>query len=376
VRSLPTPRALLDREVVDRNTAAMAARAAEHGVALRPHVKTHKCAEVAALQLRGQPGGITASTLGEAVWFAERGMDDVTLAVPCAPGRAVAALAAAGHMRRLGLLVDSDAAVTAIERAAEQAGRSAAVLLKVDCGYGRAGVDPDDADAVQLARRLADSRWLTFEGVLSHAGHSYSCTSVAAVREVAAAERAVTVGFADRLRGAGVPVDVVSVGSTPTAVHGADWAGVTELRPGNYALFDVFQVGIGSCSMHDVAVTVLTEVIGVHPARSQVIVDAGALALSKDVGPRHVDPDCGFGAVLDLQRRPLPLRVHSLSQEHGVLRVLDPRFFARIGVGDRLRIAPNHSCLTAALYDEYVVLEGGGAPDRDLGARAIALIRR
>ena len=215
MRSLPTPRALLDREVVDRNTAAMAARAAEHGVALRPHVKTHKCAEVAALQLRGQPGGITASTLGEAVWFAERGMDDVTLAVPCAPGRAVAALAAAGHMRRLGLLVDSDAAVTAIERAAEQAGRSAAVLLMVDCGYGRAEVDPDDADAVQLARRLADSRWLTFEGVLSHAGHSYSCTSVAAVREVAAAERAVTVGFADRLRGAGVPVDVVSVGSTP-----------------------------------------------------------------------------------------------------------------------------------------------------------------
>ncbi len=369
LRDLTTPCALVDRAVVERNTAAMADRATAAGVALRPHVKTHKCAEAAALQVAGHSGAVTASTLGEAVWFGERGFGDVTLAVPIAPARAADAVAAGRRMERLGLLVDSGEAIDAIEAATGGGGEGGdgppvPVLLKVDCGYGRAGVAPDSDEGLALARRLDDSPAIDFEGVLAHAGHSYDCASVDAVVAVAEQERSVTAAFADRLRAAGIAVRTVSAGSTPTAVHGRDWTGVTELRPGNYAFFDAFQTAIGSCRLEDCAMTVLTTVIGVHPARDQVVVDAGALALSKDAGPRHVDPDCGYGVVLDLDRSPLPLTVASLSQEHGQLRVRDPAFFSRVRVGDRLRIVPHHSCLAAALYDEYVVLDGGGPVDR------------
>ncbi|MCP4867266.1 MAG: hypothetical protein GY898_00930 [Proteobacteria bacterium] len=362
--TLATPCALVDRDRVDANTAAMAARAGKRGVALRPHVKTHKCAEAAALQVRGHDGGITASTLDGAIWFAQRGFDDVTLAVPLAPVRAEAAVVASEGMKRLGLLIDSDAAVDAIEAAARARGRIVPVQLKVDCGYGRAGVNPEGDDGPRLARRLADSPHIDFEGVLAHAGHSYASTTVDEVVAIAESERAVTVGFADRLRADGLEVRTVSVGSTPTAVHGRDWTGVTELRPGNYAFFDAFQAGIGSCSTDACAMTVLTSVIGVHPGRNQVLTDAGALGLSKDAGPRHVDPDCGYGVVLDLDRRPLPLRVVGLSQEHGELSVLDPVVFDTLKVGSMVQIIPNHSCLAAALYSQYVVVAGGEIVDR------------
>jgi len=362
LQHLRTPCALVDRDRADANTSVMAARLSALGVSLRPHVKTHKCAEVAAMQVRGHAGGITASTLGEAIWFAARGFDDVTLAVPLAPVRASDAVAAGASMRRLGLLVDSDAAIDAIEQAS--GGRVVPVLLKVDCGYGRAGVDPLGEPGLRLARRLAASPHLDFEGVLAHAGHSYDCTDGAGVAAIAESERDVTVAFAERLRAAGVEVRTVSAGSTPTAVHGRDWTGVTELRPGNYAFFDGFQAGIGSCTIDDCAMTVLTSVIGVHPARGQIVTDAGALALSKDAGPRHADPDCGYGVVLDLERRPLPLRVATLSQEHGQLRVLDPGVFDWITVGTRLLIVPNHSCLAAACYADYAVVSGTDVVDR------------
>jgi D-serine deaminase-like pyridoxal phosphate-dependent protein len=357
--SLRTPCALVDRDRTARNTSRMRERLAARGVALRPHIKTHKCVEVARLQVQGWFGGVTASTLTEAIWFAERGFGDVTLAVPLAPVHAADAVAAGARMQRLGLLVDSDGAIDAVEAAASDAGRIVPVLLKVDCGYGRAGIAPDGDDGPRLARRMAASPHLDFEGVLAHAGHSYDCTSVEQIIAVAESERAVTARFADRLRADGIEVRTVSAGSTPTAVHGRDWTGITELRPGNYAFFDGFQAGLGSCTMDDCAMTVLTSVIGLHPSRQQVLVDAGALGLSKDPGPRHVDPECGYGVVLDLHREPLPLRVVALSQEHGQLRALDPSVFDQLQIGSRLQIVPNHSCLAAALYEEYVIVSKG-----------------
>lgn len=364
LEGLATPCALVDRDRVDGNTAAMGARMTALGVSLRPHVKTHKCAEAAAMQVRGHFGGITASTLGEAIWFAERGFDDITLAVPLAPARAADAVGAGAGLERLGLLVDSEPAVAAIEAAARTQRRTVPVLLKVDCGYGRAGVDPEGTEGPVLARRIQASPHLDFDGVLAHAGHSYACTSIEEVVQVAEAERAVTVGFAERLRAEGIEVRTVSVGSTPTAVHGPDWTGVTELRPGNYAFFDAFQAGIGSCTTDDCAMTVLASVIGVHPDRDQILTDAGALALSKDAGPRHVIPDCGYGIVLDSERRPLPLRVVGLSQEHGEVAVLDRAIFETLRVGSLVQIIPNHSCLAAALYDGYVVTSDGDVVDR------------
>jgi D-serine deaminase-like pyridoxal phosphate-dependent protein len=171
----------------------------------------------------------------------------------------------------------------------------------------------------------------------------------------------VAAGFAARLRHAGIPVPEVSIGSTPTMSLAENLDGITEARPGNYVFYDAFQAAIGSCTLEDCAFSVLTTVVGHYPSQNKIIVDAGALALSKDPGPRHVDADCGFGAVFtaDGQRHLPELRVVSLSQEHGQLRGVRPLRLPDYPVGSRLRIVPNHSCLAAAQHDRYHVVAGG-----------------
>ena len=362
LESVPTPAAIIDLERVMDNTARMSARAHALGVRLRPHVKTHKCIEVARLQTESHFGGITVSTLAEAAHFAQAGFKDITFAVPIAPGRVQRALSIAESLERLNLLVDDDVAIDALASAGALS--PIPVYLKVDCGYHRAGVDPASPDALRLARRLHDESAIEFVGILAHAGHSYDCDGPAAIRKVAEQERAVTVAFAEQLRAAGIPCPEVSVGSTPTSSLVEDLTGVTEIRPGNYALFDVFQAGIGSCGVANIALSVVTEIIGVYPARGTILVDAGALALSKDQGPRHVAADAGYGVVCSLDGTPLSgLSLIGLSQEHGKIRVEDAGHIQRLQVGDRLRVLPNHSCLVTALYDALQVLEDDALVD-------------
>jgi D-serine deaminase-like pyridoxal phosphate-dependent protein len=254
----------------------------------------------------------------------------------------------ATRIERLNVLVDSERAF----RALEASGHVFDVYLKVDCGYHRAGVDPDDPDSARLALALRDSASVHFQGLLTHAGHSYHAKNVEEVRRVAASETDAVSRFRALL---GADDLVRSIGSTPTASVVDRFAECDEVRPGNYVFFDAFQATIGSCSIDDVAVSVLTTVVGSYPERNNLVVDAGALALSKDTGPDHVDPHFGYGIVCDLDLRPLPLRLIALSQEHGKIE----GEAARYPVGTELRIVPNHSCLTAAMYDRYYALEGG-----------------
>ena len=359
--SLTTPCALVERSRVERNTARMGERMRSLGVRLRPHVKTHKCIEAARLQVRGHFGGITVSTLAEAEFFAAAGFRDITYAFPLAIPAIARAAAVARTVDHLHVLVDQDAVVTALEASACRF----SVFLKLDCGYHRAGVDPESETAVALAQRLADSPAIDFRGVLAHAGHSYDCRDAEAIRTVAQSERDVTVEFAERLRRRGIPVTEVSVGSTPTMSLATDLAGVTEARPGNYVFYDAFQAAIGSCTLGDAAFSVLTTIVGHYPEQNKMIVDAGALALSKDPGATHVNPECGYGAVFnaDGTRQLQELHVTSLSQEHGQVRGTRPLRFEDYPLGSRLRIVPNHSCLAAALYDRYHVVDAGRVVD-------------
>ena len=354
---LPTPCAVVDLDVLERNTKVMGDRVAALGARLRPHVKTHKCVEAARLQTRGHFGGITVSTLAEARGFAAAGFRDLTYAVPIAPGRLDEAAEIARNVERLNLLLDHERTLGELETRARSLGVRYDVLLKVDCGYHRAGVDPASHDAVRLARRLAESPAVRFRGVLTHAGHSYSCPDAAAIRRVARAERESVTGFATKLRGEGIDVDDVSLGSTPTLAVADDLSGVTEARPGNYVFFDVFQATIGSCHLDDLAFSVLSTVIGRYDSDRRLVLDAGALALSKDQGARHVDVHAGFGRVMSVDGRAAPpVAVVSLSQEHGVARWSGDA--ARLEVGARVRIQPNHSCLAAAMHDRYHVVRG------------------
>ena len=354
ISDLSTPAALIERSTIEANAKAMAQRAHRLAVRLRPHVKTHKCVEIARLQVEGHFGGITVSTFAEAEFFGAAGFRDITLAVPIALGRLPKLFDFSQRMDAFHMLVDAELAVSSLVSMARDRKERASVFLKVDCGYGRAGVIPHSPNAFRLAQMLSEADWVDFRGLLTHGGHSYDCTNRDEIRAVAEQERLAVVDFAAALRQRGIAVPEVSVGSTPTMCVVEDLSGVTEIRPGNYVLFDQFQATIGSCAPDDVAISVLATVIGSYPDR--FILDCGALALSKDVGPIHVDADCGYGRLMTEDMKPIDgLTLVGLSQEHG--KVVGPSAH-QFQVGDRLRVVPNHSCLTMACFESAHIVDG------------------
>jgi D-serine deaminase-like pyridoxal phosphate-dependent protein len=361
---LPTPSLVLDAARVRRNAERMQTRVAEMGARLRPHIKTHKCVEVARLQTSARDPALTVSTLAEAAWFAARGFTDLTYAVPIEPGKFDAAISLATDCERLALLTDDAEIPAQLNAAARAANVTLDLFLKVDCGYHRCGVEPETREAFEIPRRILDSSHLRFAGILTHAGHSYHSRGLEELRALARHERDVMVEFAAALRAAGIPVPVVSIGSTPTISTVDHLEGIDEARPGNYIFFDAFQATLGSCRFEDCALTVLASVVHRDATRRKVVIDAGAIALSKDRGAVDIAPECGYGRVLDLEGRDLNLRVGSLSQEHGIVEVKDDALFDQMKVGARLRILANHSCLTAAQHPHYNVFEAGRIVDR------------
>jgi D-serine deaminase-like pyridoxal phosphate-dependent protein len=345
IHDLPTPALLADLDALERNIARMQARCDALGVALRPHVKTHKCVEIARMQREQGARGITVATLEEARAFADGGFDDITWAFPVILGR-LAEARELGERTTLRLLVDSRTAIEALERD----GFPHHVWLEVDCGDHRSGVDPLSGEALALARALARSSKLAFDGILTHGGHSYGAADATGRLRVARDERDVMLRFADRLRQDNIEVGGISVGSTPgmTAIDHLD--GITEARPGNYAYFDATQVSVGSCEARDCALTVWASVVS--SAGEHAVVDAGALALSKDAGRHDGRPSMGrlyedyaAGSLRE------DARLATLSQEHGVVD-------APLVVGSRVRILPNHSCLTNACFDRVHAVRG------------------
>jgi D-serine deaminase-like pyridoxal phosphate-dependent protein len=363
-RTLKTPSLLLDLARVRGNSERINTRIAALDVRLRPHIKTHKCLEVGRLQTAGHSGAITVSTLAEARAFIAGGFTDILYAVPIDPGKFAEAIDLSRRCEHFGVITDNLAVPAALNDAARAAGVTIGLHIKVDCGYHRVGVDPEAPESLELAKRISDATHLRFGGILTHAGHSYNAATSGGVREIARQERDVMVGFADKLRRAGLTVSVVSVGSTPTITHVDHLVGIDEARPGNYIFFDAFQATLGSCGFADCALTVLASVVHRNRARRKIVVDAGAIALSKDRGAIEIDPGCGYGHVLDLDGNDLGLRVGGMSQEHGMINDVDDRHFDNLPIGARVRILANHSCLTAAQYDHYNVLEGDRIIDR------------
>ena len=355
---LTTPAFLVEESAVRRNCDAMREKARRSGVGFRPHMKTHKTLEVARMQTGSEGGPITVSTLAEAEFFAAGGFDDITYAVPVSPDKLARVAAISAGIKRLNVLIDSFEALRAMEEFHARLGSGFHVFLKVDCGYHRAGVDPESPESVQLAQSMAGSKAVHFEGLLTHAGHSYHAHGVQEILRTADQETSVLTRFRERLASQGISHLLRSTGSTPTTSVVERITDTDEIRPGNYVFFDMFQAGIGACDLSQCAVSVLASVIGCYPRHGHLLVDAGALALSKDPGPDHMDSGCGFGVVSDLELRRLPLKLTGLSQEHG--RIEGPgEVIARLPVGTRLRIMPNHSCLTAAMFDAYQVVRDG-----------------
>ena len=343
--TLATPAVVVDLDVLERNVSRMAARARAAGVRLRPHAKTHKCPEIGAMQLAAGARGLSLAKVGEAEVFAAAGFDDLFLAYPVVgedKGRRLLELAEGA---RIAVGVDSVAGARTLAAPFSAAARSLEVMLKVDVGYGRVGVLPEQALAV--AREVAELPGLRLRGVFTHAGHGYGAETKAGVDDVARLEGERLVETAGRLREAGLPVEEVSVGSTPTAAVAMRVAGVTECRPGNYVFHDASQVALGTCTPDDCALTIVATVVSV-PGPGRAVVDAGSKTLSSDpLRPRAQ----GYGRVLGRSSY-----LDKLSEEHGSIAVAEGESFR---VGERVRILPNHACVVANLHDRLVGVSDG-----------------
>jgi D-serine deaminase-like pyridoxal phosphate-dependent protein len=351
-----TPFAVVDTRRLRRNIERLAARADRLAVALRPHVKTAKSLDVAALMHHGIPCPITVSTLAEAEAFADGGYSDITYAVGIAPHKLPRVLALLRRGVALRILLDSTEQAEFVAEASRRAGLPLPAQIEIDCDGHRGGLRPDAPTLVEIGRILHDADCL--DGVLTHAGESYYAYNEEEQRLAAKNERDAAVAAAERLRAAGLPVATVSVGSTPTAHAAQDLTGVTELRAGNYVFFDLVMAGIGVCRIEDIALSVTVTVIGHRPEHGWIVTDGGWMAMSRDRGTSVQAQDQGYGLVTDLDGALIPdLVMTAASQEHGTLTARDGARLPDLPVGTRLRILPNHACATAAQHHGYHVID-------------------
>jgi D-serine deaminase-like pyridoxal phosphate-dependent protein len=367
LEDLQTPCVLVDRSRVEHNVERMQAAAAAGGKRLRPHAKTHKSVNIARLQVARGAVGICCAKLGEAEVFAEAGIEDIRLPYPLNPVNASRVLALLDRTR-LSFIVDHADVARGWSAAIDEAGCKVDVLVKVDVGLHRCGIDPEAHGAADFVARVASLPGLRFRGLLSHAGHAYGAGSSDEAAAIARAEARTLSDLATRVRALGVPVDEISVGATPTARFSALEEPVTELRPGNYVYYDRMQVALGAASWDDCALSVLARVVTTH-APDRLILDCGSKTLTSDLarGPGNT---AGYGAIMSSVESTRPdesLLIERLSEEHAVVRASRP---SHLEPGHLVRVIPNHSCVVSNLMDCVWLVDGDDVIEQmDISAR-------
>ena len=364
ITEIPTPAALIDTARMLRNINTMQSRMNSLGVKLRPHVKTSKCVAVVQQQVRAGASGITVSTLKEAEQFFAAGVTNILYAVGVVPTKLAQAKSLRDKGCDLKIIVDSLDAANAVVEFGRAHAHVFEVWAEVDTDGHRAGLKPDGDELIAVGRALHQGG-MKLGGVMTHAGASYELNTPEALQAIAEQERSLCVNAAERLRAAGLPCLNVSVGSTPTALSAQHLEGVTEVRAGVYVFHDLVMVNIGVASTDDVALSVLTTVIGHQKEKGWALVDAGWMAMSRDRGTQKQSRDYGYGQVCDVDGRVIDgYTLSSANQEHGILSragEVDGDIAKRFPVGTVLRILPNHACATAAQFPEYVAVDNTGA---------------
>ncbi|MEM1190022.1 MAG: alanine racemase [Pseudomonadota bacterium] len=360
---LTTPALLLDRDKLRANASRLSQHIGSLGGVLRPHVKTHKSIDVTRdIIAAGNVEGITVSTLKEAAYFLDHGITDVFYAVGISPNKFDQARDLMTRGMDLKVTLDTPEMAEMLAAYGAARGTSFPVLIELDTDGHRSGTDPYGEDLLRIGEALHGSDGVELRGVMTHAGESYSCRTPESLLAMARQERDRSLDAARRLRAAGLPCPVVSVGSTPTAFAIDDLSGISEVRAGVYSTFDLVMAGIGVCAPQDIALSVLVTVTGYQKDKQWIITDGGWMAMSRDRGTADQEQDFGYGAVVDIDGKPLPLVMSGANQEHGIIspaRDGQSINYAQFPLGSQLRVLPNHACATAAQYDAYDVLEGG-----------------
>ncbi|MFJ4210871.1 alanine racemase [Paenarthrobacter sp. NPDC089675] len=347
-----TPEILVDRDVLQRNIDRMAAAVHAKGLNLRPHVKTHKVPEIARLQLAAGAAGITVATLGEAEVFAGHGANDIFIAYPIWVGpRQAERLRRLAATTKISVGLDSQEAAQTMGTSLGEAASNFDVLLELDSGHRRSGIAPD---AVVDVARAAARAGLRVRGVFTFPGHSYA----PGMPLRAAEEEQLALGRAsDLLRQAGFEILHRSGGSTPTATLTGDSV-ATDVRPGVYVFGDAQQLELERCAPEDIALTVAATVVSRHEGDDviprRIILDAG----SKILGGDRPGWTTGFGRLLDN----LEARITALSEHHAT--VVWPVDAELPALGERIRVIPNHVCVSVNLVDDITVVNDGKIVDR------------
>lgn len=344
ISEIPTPAAVVDLARMAANLDRMAEYVTRHGLQLRPHTKTHKSPELTVEQLRRGAVGVTVATVREAEVMSSVA-ENILLAHPPVGSRKAERLAALPANVHTTTALDSEEALDAAARAASAAGRTIDVLVELDLGMHRVGI-AEPAAAVALAQRVVERQDIEFRGLMFYPGHIREPVS----EQGPALERlrADVQRFLSAFQDAGLHTPIVSGGSTPAAFASHEIPGLTEIRPGTYIFNDRTTAVIGACAWEDCAYTVLATVVSTAVA-GQAVVDAGSKALSREELRGRTQ---GFGALLD---RP-DVVVKALSEEHGLVDLSATRWRPR--VGDRVRIVPNHVCVSVNLHPRVWGLHG------------------
>lgn len=343
---LETPVPVVDLDRLARNLDRAAAYATTHGLALRPHIKTHKSPRIAAEQVRRGAVGVTCATPYEAEVMSTV-CDDLLVAYPPVGGARAARLAALADSTRVTVALDSLRAIEDIAAAARTSDRPVGVYVELDLGMHRVGT-PNLDEAIALARAVCARPPLQFSGIAFYPGHVREAVDKQQpkLEEMNAVLGAAIEAF-DR---AGVRPRVVSGGSTPTLWHTHEIRGVTEFRPGTYVYNDRTTAAVGACHWDDCALTVLATVVSTA-VPNQAVIDAGTKALGREP-MRGTDTVDGFGALIDHPE----VVVKSMSEEHGMLDLSKSSWKPQ--VGDRVRVVPNHVCIVVHLNDIIAGIRG------------------
>jgi D-serine deaminase-like pyridoxal phosphate-dependent protein len=349
---LDTPSLLVDRDRLQRNLSTFARLAAESGVAIRPHVKTHKSIEIAKLQISAGAVGITVAKLSEAEVYVAAGITDVFVAYPLIGEQKWQRAAELASRCRLLVGVESVTGVEGLATAAKAAGTTIGVRVEFDSGLHRSGVSTDELS--RLCSEVMFHPSLCLEGIFTFRSSTFPGSEAMTIADMGKEEGQLLAVNAARLRACGFPIVSASGGSTPTSRCVADVPGVTEIRPGTYVFQDLMSLADGACGPDDLALTVLVTVVS-RPGHSTAIVDAGSKTLAGDVeagaaGLRSYGEVQGGGG-----------RVAWLNEEHGAVQLADGY---EPEVGERLRIVPVHACTVVNLADELVLVDGDRAVER------------
>lgn len=357
-RELDTPALLIDKEKMEANIREMADYAAENGVKLRPHTKTHKMPELALLQEKMGCTGITVAKVGEAEVMAEAGLKDIFIANEIVGDIKLARIRKLAESIDISFGLDSVAQAEMVERAFDGAEKKAQVVIEIEVGENRSGIIEEE-DFLQLLAYLKKSRNIQLRGVFSHDGDSYSAPSREAACEKAVTAQKRTLRFAQLAKENGFEIDRVSIGSTPSlANHAEILEGVTEIRPGTFIFMDASQANaVGDAAV--CAATVLATVMS-RPTEERVILDVGAKGLTMQSRTEGI---CAVEGLGYLKEYP-DTHIDQMYDEHAI--IYDKAFRSAVRVGDKVRIVPVHICPVINLYDKAYLIDRDGQVEREM----------